>query len=104
MGRLIEPRYALRESNEFSEQCAELGGAYRVDQALAAIYWVLERYPAAYPVLRGLKRTRLVTTHRFVDAEGAIPRLRVYFRIESEGEVCLLWVEEDLHRRGYEGF
>lgn len=104
MGRLIEPRYALRESNEFSTQCAQLGGAYRVDQALAAVYWVLERYPEAYPVVRGLKRTRLVTTHRFVDAEGTIPRLRVYFKIQSEDEVLLLWIEEDLQRRGYEGF
>lgn len=104
MGRLINPRYALRESREFSAQCEALGGAYRVDQALAAVYWELERYPEAYSVLRGLRRTRLVTTHRFEDAEGVLPRLRVYFRIESEDEVCLLWIEEDLELRGYERF
>lgn len=104
MGRLINPRYALRESAEFSAQCEALGGAYRLDQALEGVYWVLARYPEAYSVVPGLKRTRIVTTHRFEDAQGVLPRLRVYFRIESEDEVCLLWIEEDLELRGYERF
>lgn len=104
MGRLINPPYALRESVECSAQCEALGGAYRVDQALESIYWVLERHPEAYDVVPGLKTTRLVTTHRFEDPQGVLPRLRVYFRIESEDEVLLLWVEEDLELRGYERF
>jgi hypothetical protein len=104
VGRLINPRYALRESAEFSAQCETLGGTYRVDQALAAFYWVLERYPETYPTLPHLKRTRLVTTHRFEDAQGVLSRLRLYFRIEDEDEVLLLWIEEDLEMRGYEGF
>jgi hypothetical protein len=104
MGRLIDPRFALRESAEFSAQCASLGGAYRIDQALEAIYWILERQPESYPVIPGLEKTRLVTTHRFVDSQGVLPKLRVYFRIESEDEVLLLWIEEDLEPRGYERF
>lgn len=104
MGRLINPRYALRESAEFSEQCEALGGAYRLDQALKGAYWILERHPEAYSVLPGLERTRLVTTHRFEDAQGVLPRLRVYFQIVGDEEVLLLWVEEDLELRGYERF
>lgn len=30
--------------------------------------------------------------------------MRVYFRIESEDEVLLLWIEEDLELKGYERF
>jgi hypothetical protein len=105
VGRLINPRYALRESRRFSAQCEALGGAYRIDQALAAFYWVLERYPETYPVLPGLERTRLVTTHRSENAQGVLPRLRLYFQIEEgEDEVLLLWIEEDLEMRGYEEF
>ncbi len=104
MGRLINPRYGLTFCHRFLAQCGALGGVYRIDQALEAFYWQLERYPEAYPVLPGLKTTRLVTSHRFEDAQGVLPRLRVYFRIESEDEVLLLCIEEDLELRGYERF
>lgn len=100
MGRLIR---TIVETNRFSKQCEALGGAYRIDQALDAIYWILSIHPEVYPVLPGLKSTRLVTTERFETPEGVVPRLRVYFRILYEDGVELLWIEEDLERRGYEG-
>lgn len=102
MGGKIKYR-TLIESEEFSEQCRAFGGTYRIEQALAAVTWVLSARPEAYPVISGLKTTRLVTTDRFTDSEGTIPRLRVYFKVLNEDEVELLWIEEDLERRGYRG-
>jgi hypothetical protein len=104
VGRLIDPHFVLRERAQFSAQCEAPGDAYRIDQALEAIYCTLERQPDSYPVIPGLGQTRLVTTHRFEDSQGMLPRLRVHFRIESEDEVFLLWIEEDLEPRGYERF
>lgn len=101
MGRLIR---TIVETKRFSKQCEALGGAYRIDQALDAVYWILSIRPEDYPVLPGLKSTRLVTTDRFETLEAATPRLRVYFRILYEDEVELLWIEEDFELRGYEGF
>lgn len=101
MGRLIR---TVIETSRFSKQCEALGGAYRIDQALNAVYWILSTHPEIYSVLQGLKSTRLVTTDRFETPEGAVPRLRIYFRILYEDEVELLWIEEDLEQRGYERF
>lgn len=93
MGRLIRE---IRESPKFSVQCEDLGGAYKIDRALDAIKWILSANAEVYPVLPGLKSTRLVVTNAVMTPEGRIPKLRVYFKIVSETLVELVWIEEVL--------
>lgn len=100
MGRLVIR--TVWESAEFTKQCEVLGGAYRLDDALRGFNWILSTQPELYPVLPGLKTTRLVTTDSFIGLAGTSPRLRVYFRILNDNDVEMLWIEEDLTRRGYE--
>ena len=80
------------DSKEFSDAFAALGDPKDVDEALESLVWSLTENPKEWPLLPGFKDLRIAKT----DATEAMPRLRVFFRVDENGEhVHLLYIEKD---------
>ena len=77
----------LRESDEYRAQLKKIGNAERLDDALRMPTWVLARRPEIHPEIAGSVRL-LKTT-----ALGGVPALNIFFRIEDDGTVLLLYIE-----------
>ena len=78
----------------FSAQCAELGTAYDIDEALKGVYFLLAMRADLYPVLPGCRTLRMISIGRFPRPFGYLPPLRIYFRITEDDLVELAWIEE----------
>ena len=62
----------------------------RLDDALVGVEWALATNPEVYDVMRGTAYTRILKT----DALGGLPPLRIWFRIDEQGQhVHLLYIE-----------
>lgn len=53
----------------------------RLDEALTGVEWALSTNPEVYDVVKGTVSTRLLKT----DALGGLPPLRIWFRINEDG-------------------
>ena len=85
---LIHEDTYIHALNELS---AELGSDIRrLDNALTGVEWALSTHPEVYDVIRGTLESRLLKT----DALGGLPPLRVWFRIDEDGQhVHLEYIE-----------
>ncbi len=72
----------LIESDRYREQLAALGDARRMDDLLRGVTWALSVNPEVYAVVKGMKDIRLIKTDEFPGA----PALRVWFRIDEDGQ------------------
>ena len=79
----------LVHSNLYTSQLKLLGGVCRLDDVLCAVEWSLARRPETYRVVKNMQDIRLLKT----DAQPGIPALRVWFRIRTDEEVHLLYIE-----------
>ncbi len=77
------------ETHWFTEQLAHLGPIARLDEAIAAVQLILTENAEEYGVLRGYQRLRLAKTKAIDD----VPALNLWFIIESDESVLLLYVE-----------
>ncbi len=79
-----------RESDEFGRLKAEINAdARRFDELLFAVTWSLGREAERFHVVPGTRLRRIKTR----GAHG-LPRLVIYFTIESESLCELQWIEE----------
>lgn len=83
-------RTLIHEST-YTRALEELGhDLQRLDDALVGVEWALATNPEVYDVIRGTADTRIVKT----DALGGLPPLRVWFRLDEQGQhVHLLYIE-----------
>ena len=85
------PRQII-ESKEYTEQIAALGGAKTLDAALDALLWAVCTKPEDFPVVPGLRFTRIATTDPVPWLN--LPTLVMYFQIKDEQRVELRWIEK----------
>src|SRR5437764_15326199 len=88
-----EPRYrTLIETPEYSAQLASITERYSTDlieATLMGIFWGLATNPEKYD-----KVTWNIYVAKTESFNPAIPRLKIFFGIQNENAVLLLWVEE----------
>lgn len=89
-GPPIARRRQVLESLTFTKQLSALGDIKRLDQVLAAVQLALTENAEIYPVVRGMRTTRLVKTL----AVGDIPAFNIWFTIDSDDESVLLYAIE----------
>lgn len=64
----------------------------RLDEVLVGVEWALSTNPEVYDVVKGTVNTRILKT----DALGGLPPLRVWFRIDEDGNhVHLEYIESN---------
>ena len=62
----------------------------RLDEALTGVEWALGANPEVDDIVKGTRDTRLLKT----DALGGLPPLRVWFRVDEDGQhVHLEYIE-----------
>jgi hypothetical protein len=83
----------LREESTYAAAVEKLGGAQLVDGALEVIVEAISLRPEGFDEIPGWAPLRIAKTDRIERAGGAIPALRLWFRIEDESTVSLLYVE-----------
>ena len=81
----------LIHENTYRRALAELGtDLRRLDDALVGVEWAVATNPEVYDVVKGTTDTRVLKT----DALGGLPPLRIWFRIDAQGQrVHLLYIE-----------
>jgi hypothetical protein len=80
----------LIESPTYSQQLASLGDPERMDEIVRGVTWALCRNPEIYDVVKGYRDIRLLKT----DAYPGAPALRIWFRIDENGQhVHLEYIE-----------
>jgi hypothetical protein len=86
----------LIESTAYTACLAELGDVGVIDDALTGIMWALSINPEAFPIVPGMLDIRLAKTDP--EMGTPVPRIRVWFRIDENGEhVHLEHVEFDTY-------
>ena len=78
----------LREERSFTEAVKNLGGAEKIDVALATIVNSLSSNPQGFPLVPDFEPIRLAKTR----ALRGHPVLKVWFKIEDDGVVSLLYI------------
>lgn len=66
-----------------------IGKQSELENVLSGVYWALRNNAEDFPLIPGYKTLRMVKT----DAVRDIPSLRVVFKIRSETEVKVEWIE-----------
>ncbi len=88
-----EPRYrTLIETPEYSAQFALITKRHSVEvieSTLMGIFWGIATNPEKYDKVTW--NIYVAKSHSF---NPAIPMLKIFFGIENENEVLLLWIEE----------
>jgi hypothetical protein len=81
----------IREENSFVECVQRLGGYGAVDELIGHLKWRLARDPVSYSFRISPK---LKTRQTFTEELGkSVPVMRVFFAIESDDLISLLWIE-----------
>lgn len=84
----------LIESSGYTDGLSALGDLRVIDDALTALTWALSTNPEAFPIVPGMTDIRLAKTDP--RPGEPIPRIRVWFRIDENGQhVHLEHVEFD---------
>lgn len=88
-----QPPRGIVENPAYSTAAAKIG-TQRVDEALSGIMDALSRRPDAFPLIPGWEPIRIAKTDAVLDGtENAVPALRVWFVVNSDHEVELLYIE-----------
>ena len=91
-------RHPIVETEQYLAERARIesrwGGTSRIRQALAAVLWSLERSPESYEMVEGTT-AQAATTRRVAAEGGFVPRRRIVFWVEDNGDVRLYWIEVD---------
>lgn len=87
------PTYrTIREEKSFSECVEQLGGHGRVDELIGHLKWRLARDPISFSFqVSPNRRTRQAFTEDLADS---VPVMRVFFSVEDDELVSLLWIED----------
>jgi hypothetical protein len=86
----------LIESAGYTDGLAAIGDPRVIDNALTALTWALSTNPEAFPVVPGMADIRLAKTDPAIGTP--IPRIRVWFRIDENGQhVHLEHIEFDTY-------
>lgn len=85
-------RWNFREEETYERCVAQLGGAQKVDAAIAPLVNALSLNPRGFP-FAGYKDIRLARTRLVFRGSQVIPALSILFRIEAPNTVVLLNVE-----------
>lgn len=75
----------LIHTDNYEQQCEQLGGYTRMEQVHAGIEWAISKRPEVYDVIDGTEDIRLLKT---------ISGLGVWFRIIDDETVELLHIEK----------
>lgn len=86
-------RFTLVETPEFARQRAALVHP-RLDHVLRGVMWALSTNPAVFPVVPDFADIRVVKTDPIEFGPSAMPRLRIWFRIDGR-RVLLEYIEPD---------
>lgn len=88
-----KPRYrTIREEKSFRECVQRLGGYGRTDELIGHLKWRLARDPISYSFQTSPRlRTRQAFTEELAES---VPVMRVFFVVESDDLVSLLWIED----------
>lgn len=87
-------RWHVIEEASFETSVAQLGGARRVDEALAPIMDAVERNPLAFPGVPQFPGIRVAKTTLAVKGLELVPAMRVWLKpIEETRTVYLLYVD-----------
>jgi hypothetical protein len=82
------------EEENWQRAIAQLGGARRVDRAIAPIIDALHRNPEGFDRVPGFSSLYLARTKLAIRQLEVIPSYRVWFRTDvAERTVYLLWIE-----------
>lgn len=81
----------IREEQSFLECVRKLGGYRQIDELVGHLKWRLARDPISYSFQPSPK---LKTRQAFTEELGeSVPVMRVFFVIESDDLISLLWIE-----------
>ncbi len=87
--------YSLIFEEPFATNIVQLvGSVARIEEVLDAVYWALCTNPHAYDLVVPDRPIRLIKTKPYAWAEGEIPKLMIWYRIDEENlQVHLLEVK-----------
>lgn len=82
--------FTIRESHLFKQQCANLGTAQRMDEALRAVTWKLYHNPYVWSIVEGYSNLRLAKTDEVGSGDNTDAQaFLIWYTIEDDSIVEL---------------
>jgi hypothetical protein len=94
----MSDQFEVQLTGRFEAQIERLCDTYRIEaeamqEVLIGVRWSLTTNPHAWPRVPETRRLHVAKTNRRGVGVGAVPALRIFFRILAENRVELLHIE-----------